>query len=235
MTKTPEVKATVPYIEARFDEFNRTIFGDKLPKIPIALSNAASYVGLCTFKTRRRPFRAPEYYGFKLRISTRFDLPEAELEDTVIHEMIHYYIRLNGIKDTSAHGKVFRQIMDEINTRYGRHITISHRTTKEQREALIDKRPKWHVVAIVTFKNGRQGLKLLPRIVQRITAYHRALMGSGKITGIEYYFESDPWFNRFPTSSAFNVFFTPMDEVRAHISGRHPLTVTARSVSLPEP
>ena len=224
------VKATLPFIEESFDKFNRTIFEDKLPKIPVALSNASSYVGLCTFKTRRRAFRAPEHYDFKLRISTRFDLPESELEDTVIHEMIHYYIRLHGIKDTSAHGNVFRQMMDEINSRFGRHVRVSHRTTAEQREALIDKRPKWHVVAVVTFKDGKQGLKLLPRITQRITAYHRALMRSGRIAGIEYYFESDPWFNRFPTSSAFNVFFPPMDEVRAHISGANPISVTSRGI-----
>jgi hypothetical protein len=212
------VKPTVQYVESKFDEFNAMIFDGKLPKIPVALSNAASYVGLCTFKTRRRPFRAPEYYGFKLRISTRFDLPEAEVEDTVIHEMIHYHIRLNGIKDTSAHGKVFRQMMDDINRKFGRHVTISHRTTKEQREAALDKRPRLRVVAVVTFKDGRQGLKLLPPVEKKVSAYHRALMRSGRVSGIEYYQESDPWFNRYPTSSAFNVFFVPMDEVRKHLT-----------------
>ena len=212
------MKPTVQYVESKFDEFNAMIFDGKLPKIPVALSNAASYVGLCTFKTRRRPFRAPEYYGFKLRISTRFDLPEAEVEDTVIHEMIHYHIRLNGIKDTSAHGKVFRQMMDDINRKFGRHVTISHRTTKEQREAALDKRPRLRVVAVVTFKDGRQGLKLLPPVEKKVSAYHRALMRSGRVSGIEYYQESDPWFNRYPTSSAFNVFFVPMNEVRKHLT-----------------
>ena len=118
---------TVPYLEAKFDEFNELIFEGKLPKIPVALSKATTYVGICTYKVRRRLFRKPELYNFKLRISTRFDLSEAELEDTIIHEMIHYYMRLNGIKDTSAHGKVFRQMMADINSKYGRHIRISLR------------------------------------------------------------------------------------------------------------
>ena len=213
------MKPTVQYIEARFDEFNSLIFGGALPKIPVLLSNAVSYVGLCTFKTRRRLFGKPEYYGFRLRISTRFDLPETEVDDTVIHEMIHYYIKLNGIKDTSAHGKVFRQMMDDINSRYGRHITVSHRSTKEQREAALDKRPRWRVVAIVSFSDGRQGLKLLPPIPKRVTAYHRAVIANPQVSGIDYYMENDPWFNRYPTSSAFNVFFAPMDEVRSHLSG----------------
>ena len=227
------MKASLPFIEARFDEFNSLMFEGKLPKIPVALSNAVSYVGLCTFKTRKRPFRAPEHYDFKLRISTRFDLSESELEDTIIHEMIHYCIRLNGIRDTSAHGTAFRRMMNEINEKFGRHIRVSHHTTKEQREALIDKRPKWHVVAIVSFKDGRQGLKLLPKIGQRITAYHRAVGSNPGVSSIEYYMENDPWFNRFPTSSAFNVLFVPIDEVRSHISGRTPLTVTSSSVTLP--
>ncbi|MBO4476594.1 MAG: SprT-like domain-containing protein [Bacteroidales bacterium] len=222
----------VPYIESRFDEFNALMFGGSLPKVPIVLGRAASYVGQCTFKTRRRLLRKREYYDFKLRFSTRFDLPEPELEDTVIHEMIHYYIKLNGISDTSAHGKVFRQMMNDINSKFGRHITISHRSTQEQREALIDKRPRVHVVAIVSFRDGRQGLKLLPRIAQRITAYHRVVGGNPGVAGIEYYIEDDPWFNRFPTSSAYNVFFPSMEEVREHISGKVTLKVTRSKVEI---
>ncbi len=214
------MKPDVLYIEARFDEFNRLIFDGKLPKIPVSLSNAASYVGLCTYKTRRRLFGKPEYYDFRLRISTRLDLPEAEVEDTVIHEMIHYYIKLNGIRDTSAHGKVFRQMMNDINGRFGRHITVSHRSTREQREAALDKRPRWRVVAIVSFRDGRRGLKLLPHKQASVSAYHRAVSSNPKVSGIEYYLENDPWFNRYPTSSAFNVLFVPMDEVLSHISGR---------------
>ena len=218
------MKPSVPYIEAKFDEFNTMIFGGALPRIPVSLGKAASYVGLCTFKSRRRPFRPVEYYDFRLRFSSRFDLPEPELEDTIIHEMIHYHIRLRGIKDTSAHGKVFRQMMEDINTRYGRHITVSHRTTKEQREALVDRRPRLRVVAIVSFTDGRQGLKQLPPAAPRVAAWHRALTLSGKVSGIEYYLVTDPWFNRYPTSSAFNVLFVPISEVRIHLSGA-PMTV----------
>jgi len=208
----------IPFIQASFDHFNELIFSGRLPKIPVALSKAASYVGLCTFKTRRHLFGRAEHYDFKLRFSTRFDLPENEVEDTVIHEMIHYYIRLNNIKDTSAHGKVFRQMMEQINSAYGRHITVSHRTTKEQREAALDKRPRLRYIAIVTFKDGRQGLKLLPHDERKVTAYHRALMRSRQVSSIDYYEGSDPWFNRFPTSSAFNVIMAPMEEVKEHLT-----------------
>ena len=222
------MKPDVPYIEAKFQEFNSLMFDNALPAVPVALSKASSYVGLCTFKTRRHLFGKVEYYDFRLRFSTRLDLPEAEVEDTIIHEMIHYYIRLNRIKDTSAHGKVFRQMMNELNSRFGRHITISHRTTKEQREAALDKRPRQRVVAIVSFKDGREGLKLLPCKQDKVAAYRRALMRSGQVADISFSVESDPWFNRFPTSSAFNVIFAPMEEVRAHLSKTtHPASLDA--------
>ncbi len=226
------MRPTIPYIKSKFDEYNRKFFGGKLRRIPVELSNAFSYMGVCVYKSRRLPDGSVENYDFRLRISTRMDLPEKEVEDTIIHEMIHYYIWSNQIRDTSTHGKVFRQIMDNINERYGRHITIAHRSTKEEREAAIDKRPRWHVVAIVTFTDGKQGLKLLPRIGQRIVDYHKAVMGSSKVSGIEYYMELDPWFNRYPTSSAFNVIFAPMEVVRAHITGKTTLTVTPESVTI---
>lgn len=199
-------------------------FGGQLPDIPLELSRASSYIGICTFKTRKKWFGKAEYYDFRIRISTRLDLSDAEVEDTLIHEMIHYWIRLNRIQDTSAHGREFRRMMNEINQRYGRHITVSHRPTKEQREEALDKRPRMRVIAILSFKDGREGLKLLPKKGRSISAYHRNAMRSGEITGIEYYLCDDPWFNRYPTSSAFNVLFVPMDPVRAHLSTATPLS-----------
>lgn len=42
------------------------------------------------------------YENYCIRISTAFDLSERELEDVGIHEMVHYYIAVNNIRDTSA-------------------------------------------------------------------------------------------------------------------------------------
>lgn len=65
-----------------------------------------------------------------LRINTRFDLPEDLLQDTILHEMIHYYIAVNHLRDTSTHGQLFRREMKRINEQGNRHITISYRLTK---------------------------------------------------------------------------------------------------------
>lgn len=121
------MKATVTYIEQKFEEFNRQIFGGKLPKIPVELSDAKTFLGQCVYKRRRKPFGKTELYDFRLRINTRIDLPEREVEDTIIHEMIHYYIGYNQLKDASAHGPLFLSIMNEINRKFGRHLTVSHK------------------------------------------------------------------------------------------------------------
>ena len=166
------MKATIPYIEQKFEEFNRQMFGDKLPKIPVELRDAKTFLGQCVYKKRRKPFGKTDLYDFRLRINNRVDLPEREIEDTIIHEMIHYYIGYNKLKDASAHVPLFLGIMNEINRNFGRNLTVSHRSTKEQREQLQDKRSHYHVIAVVTFHDGRTGIKVLPRVLRSILYYY---------------------------------------------------------------
>lgn len=199
------MKPTIEYIEGKFGEFNHLIFDDKLPMLPIQLSNAKTFLGMLVFKKRRKLFGKIELYDFRLRISTRLDLPETEVEDTIIHEMIHYYIHYNGIKDTSAHGKVFRQMMGDINLRYGRHITITHKSTPEQKQQLAGTKKKWHVVAVVQFHDGRSGFKILPRIRQRMMAYRNGVLMSREIKSVSFFWSNDPYFNAYPTSSSLKV------------------------------
>lgn len=187
------MKADIPFIEKKFEEFNKLMFAGELPKLPIELSNAKTFLGQCVFKIRRLTNGKTEKYDFRLRINTRIDLPEQELEDTIIHEMIHFYIGINQLNDTSAHG----QIMDAINVRYGRHMTITHKVTKEQREQAYDKRQHWHVVAIVEFKNDKTGIKVLPRIVPRILNYYNKIGAINSVSQIKLYMSNDIFFNRF--------------------------------------
>ena len=93
---------TIPFIKEKFDEYNRMMFDGKLPDIPIRLSNAKGFLGMCCFKKKRNGLMGKVVnYDFVLRINTRFDLPQDIVEDTIIHEMIHYYIASNQLKDTS--------------------------------------------------------------------------------------------------------------------------------------
>lgn len=227
------MKATIPYIEQKFEEYNQLMFSGKLPKIPIELSDAKTFLGVCVFKIRRGLTGKRICYDFKLRINTRIDLPEEEVEDTIIHEMIHYYIGYHQLQDKSAHGPLFRSMMNEINAKFGRHVTVSHRGTKEQREQAIDPRPRWHVVAVVKFVDGRYGVKVLPRIQQRIVRYYNAVGAARGVESVRLYMSNNVYFNRFPNSSALNVHYVDVQDIQANIAGAGELRCNGKEVIQP--
>lgn len=213
------MKATIPYVEKTFEEFNRLMFDGKLPMLPIELSDAKTFLGVCVYKKKRTLLGKMVCYDFKLRINTRIDLAEAEVEDIIIHEMIHYYIGLNGIKDTSAHGRVFKLMMNRINERFGRHIRISHKPTQEQKEQLYGTKKRWRVVALVVFKDGKTGVKVLPRIVPKIVNYYNMVGRESSVERIEMYMSDDTFFNRYPSSSALRVHYIDRAEAEKHLEG----------------
>lgn len=209
--------ATIQYIEKKFDEFNALCFAGTLPKLPIELSDAKTFLGMCVYKKRKNWQGKTICYDFRLRINTRIDLPEDVLEDTIIHEMIHYDILINNKKDSSAHGILFKQIMNNINEKYNRHITISHKGTKEQNEQAFSTKARWHVVAVVTFDDGKIGVKVLPRIISSIQKYYNNVSRARGVVDIKVFMTKDIYFNRFPTSSALNIRFVDVDELNEHL------------------
>ena len=219
------MKATIPYVEKKFGEFNRLIFDGKLPMLPIELTNAKTYIGACVYKRRRGLFGQIKLYDFKLRISTRFDLAENVIEDTIIHEMIHYYISINNIKDTSTHGKVFRQIMNSVNERFGRNITISHKATDEEKEQLCGTKRRWHVVAVVSLDNGRTGVKVLPRVMPKIIDFCRQLSMVKPVKSYKLYLTDEPFFNRYPTSTALRIIYVEKELLDKHLASAEQLVI----------
>lgn len=220
------MKATIPYIEQKFEEFNQQMFAGQLPKLPIELSDAKTFLGVCAFKTRKGKDGKKICYDFKLRINTRIDLPETEIEDTIIHEMIHYFIGYNQLEDASAHGPMFLHMMNSINAKYGRHLSVSYKVTKEQREQAIDAKQHWRVVAVVKFKDGRYGIKVLPRIQQRIVNYYTKVGSSKDVERVELYMSNNVYFNRFPNSSVLNAHYVDIEEINNNIRGAEPLVFT---------
>ena len=213
------MKATIPFVEQKFKEFNRLIFGDRLPMIPIKLSNAATFMGMCTFRVKRNLLGRKSYTDFTLKISTRFEQTEKELEDIIIHEMIHYFIHYHKLEDRSAHGPLFRKMMNDINLRYGRHLSISHKTTAAQKEEALNGKRQWRVVAVVVFHNAKIGVKVLPRIKERIVNYRDKVSRSKEVTSVTLFISNDPFFNRFPCSSVLKAHYIDEEELRKHLMG----------------
>lgn len=225
------MRATKEYVERKFDEFNRLMFGGRLPKIPVELSDAKTFLGQCVYRRRRHRNGTEEKYDFRLRINTRIDLPEQQIEDTIIHEMIHYYIGVFQLHDTSAHGQLFRQIMNQINEKYHRHVSIRFKGDKQQTEQLKDKRPRWHVVARVELADGRIAVKVLPRVVQSILRFYNTLMASREVKGVNLFMSNDVFFNRYPNSSAPRVHFIDDDELYQHLRGAERMGCDGRTIT----
>lgn len=76
---------------------------------------------------------------------------QLEIDSTLVHEMIHQYIFQNNIRDTSAHGKVFREFMHRINNAFpdSLHITIS-----SKRQHVKGPGRTIHKLILLIFENG---------------------------------------------------------------------------------
>lgn len=208
------------------------LFDGRLLPIRVELSKATRFVGLCQYRKRRTIFGGMEHYDFRLRISTRFDLPERELEDIIIHEMIHYCIALENIPDTSSHGKVFRRLMNNINAKFGRNVTVSHRSTPEQRDRLYEGKGRYHVIAVVKFTDGRTGFKVLPRIGERILNYYHKVGRADGVHSVALYMSNNAFFERYPNSSTLTVHYIDREILETYLHDGNVIKCDGRSLHM---
>lgn len=214
---------TVPFIQQTFERFNPLCFEARLPAVPIVLSKARSFLGKMEYKSMKGFFgRRYSCYDYRLKISTSFDLPETEWEDVIIHEMIHYYIAICGIRDSSAHGPRFRQMMDGINARHGRHITISHRLSSRPDTGIADcGKIRKHHVCVTTFKDGNMGITVCA--ATRISEISRLLPVYYSIDRMEWYESMNPFFNRYPRSRTPRIYKITASELSGQLEDALPL------------
>ena len=219
------MKATVEYIKERFGHFNRLLFGGRLPELPVALGDAAGYAGKCEFRKRRLPDGRTVSDSFVMRINTRIDMSAEEIDDTIIHEMIHYFIELHGLPDTSVHGDIFKAIMNGINAAHGRKVSVRKQLTATQRgEANATKR-RLHAVAVIRMRDGRTGLKVVPRIEQRILAFNTDMRKFREVASVEFFLSANPYFGRFPSSTALRVYFVDEPGLREALTDSRPIRI----------
>lgn len=118
------MRIDINFIESNFEKFNHDYFDDKLPKPKFGIGRAKMILGSLNYKTKHTLFGSKKI-DYTIRLSVYYDQSEWQYLNTLLHEMIHYYISVNNIKDTSAHGKVFRFIMNELNKKYNWDMSIS--------------------------------------------------------------------------------------------------------------
>lgn len=220
--------ATVPFIENAFERFNALCFEGVLPAIPVVLTKARTFLGKMEYKSRRDFFGiVSSHYDFRLKISTSFDLTEEELEDVIIHEMIHYYIAWRGLHDSSVHGETFRRIMGTINQKYGRHISVRHHSRPEQK-LVTDGRNQFrkHILCVSTFPDGNMGITVCAST--KIFQLYRLLPMYYDISRMEWYGSWDQFFNRFPRARTPKIYRITEEELSEHLKESVPLKCDGR-------
>ena len=116
---------TKEWMENRFEIFNRQYFQGQLPKPGFTLSRARTQLGQCRCRYKKRGlWQRNKLESCVIALSTYYDMEEREACNVLLHEMIHYYIAHNQLKDTSAHGRLFRQIAQSLNARWGWQVSV---------------------------------------------------------------------------------------------------------------
>lgn len=186
---------TLQYLRRRFDEFNKLVFDSRLPEPRLKVNNSRSMLGCVRYKTKQRFLRKKEFYDFTLSISAFYDFEEEVLDDTILHEMIHLDILTSHLIDDSAHGPLFRQKMEDINARFGRNITLSHRGKLEQ--APKDK-PVQNILAVSVLEDGAWGITRPSQ--SRVFELQKCLPRYFRLKETRWYVSRNPYFCTIPRS-----------------------------------
>jgi predicted SprT family Zn-dependent metalloprotease len=117
-------------------------FNGVLPKIDIEISRTKHTLGQFTYIEKTNT-------PLKIRISKYYNRTEFEIDQTLVHEMIHYYICFMGMKDSSSHGIIFKGMANEINSKSNFHIEATTLNT-----APIAKKKEYRILCFTN--NGRQ-------------------------------------------------------------------------------
>lgn len=211
------MRPTQPYIEEKFDYYNNLCFGGQLPRPRLMLSQRNRAVGMT--KSRVTFVNGKPVVSHTIEISVRYDLPEIEYIDTIVHEMIHYYIRINNIQDDSPHGTVFRSMMNDISQKYGIRITIEYDESDEELIARVTDRNRY--ICVVEAVDGSTSFA----IVIRDKVFHcwDVISKHPNVKDFKWYVSNRAIFEQFPTRITPAFITIEPDKIQDYLFGAHEL------------
>lgn len=197
------MRPTVEYLQKQFTFLNNQCFEGKLKPVNIVLSNASTFLGRLCF-VRKRVWGKVRLSDFLIRISVRYDMEESVIIDTLLHEMIHYYIASSNIKDTSSHGEVFQKIMNALNARFGYHLSITHKVVdgtamaeqKAKEREMKRTAYKRHFIGVAQLYDGNT--YVLQAASTRVRMLDRQLRQYYPIKSLQWYGSISPFWNKYP-------------------------------------
>jgi hypothetical protein len=154
------MELTVKLLREWFHQFNAAYFENVLPEPKLLVSKSRTQLGQFSCRrVRKGLFSGYQTVGFTIKVSEFYDIPERECQQTLLHEMIHYYIAFTGAKDTSPHGRLFRELMMRLNAVGAWHITVSSRTGQYQvRQQAAEAQ---YLLMLLTTKDGKHYISVV--------------------------------------------------------------------------
>lgn len=183
---------TEEYLDKAFDKYNIKMFDNKLPRPRLRLAKSKTKLG--RMQCRQTWMGKWWTKDYTIYVSTYYDMSSTQFDDILIHEMIHYAISYLGLVDTSAHGTVFKAMMETINRKFRRNITVTMKT-----EGLVPRNAmgrKDYLVLGVTTKNGSHFLSSVnPSAVKKIETQ---LQTATEIKSYDWFSSKDDFFQNMP-------------------------------------
>ena len=131
------------------------------------------------------------------------------------------------MSDTSAHGRVFRSIMDGINRKFNRNITVSARHAQPS-EPDGKAQSRLTLFCAVSLANGKTGVAAVART--RIFEMWDSFAKSPDVCGAKWYASRDPFFAKFPKYRSPKVSIVPAEELSAHLKNAVPLKRSGKTI-----
>lgn len=211
------MKPHLDFLYKKFDEFNHLMFSDELPQIPIILTRSARSLGYLKFRKIRIGNEA-KIKVETLGISSVYDRSQFEIEDTLLHEMIHLlqFVR-NKYGEESQHGAFFRAEMNRLNNTFDRNIKISERNTEiaNNADSVVG------YLMISRFKSGEIGICRMAKT--KIFVFKEDVKKWANIESISWYGTRSPILNRLKRCMTLK--FYVIDEVLVKEILSHPSTI----------
>ena len=193
LSSTQPMMSEEESLTTKFNKYNDLIFSSKLPIPRLKWSRGKTRLGQMAYK-RKRSWGRTTFYDYTISVSRYYNLTEEQIDDVLIHEMIHYSIAYTGLKDTSSHGIVFRGMMDKINRTFNRHITVSVRTRNLQPRRL--QQHKDHLILALETKDGKYFLSSVnPSAAGKLAI---SLARTREIAHYAWYQSQDEYFHSMP-------------------------------------
>lgn len=115
------MEVTEKVLEKKFDECNKIYFNNGLPYPFFSIFCKKKPFAKFTYLKKKKNGENVLVYK-KISVSIYYDFTEEQLRDIIVHEMIHYFIAYNDIKDNKEHGKIFLSIAERLNSEFGLNI-----------------------------------------------------------------------------------------------------------------